>query len=126
MAASSTTTTGDKPTAETFSVPPAAVDLDAKPAPTAPSDEMHHTIREVVSNVAANVVKNLRELRQRIDQLESMVITDAEAVMAALAGHAKLCGSVQQEINRLAVTVEEIRAEQISPAKLKPDYGKRQ
>jgi hypothetical protein len=75
------------------------------------TEQMRDAIREVVGNLAADVLKNLKALREQIDDLERMVVADAARVTDNLTGHANICGSVQQEIARLSGVLEQIRAQ---------------
>ena len=78
--------------------------------PPAKIEQMRDAIHEVVSNLAADVLKNLNALRRQIDDLEKLVLADAARVTDNLTGHANICGSVQQEIARLTGVLEEIRS----------------
>jgi uncharacterized protein involved in exopolysaccharide biosynthesis len=73
-------------------------------------EKMRDTIREVVGKLAEDVLKNLKALREQIDDLERLVVADAARVTENLTGHANIVASVHKEIERLTGVLEEIRA----------------
>jgi hypothetical protein len=94
----------------------AVKEIRALQPPTPPAalppetEKMRDAIREVVGRLAEDVLKNLKALREQIDDLERLVVADAARVTENLTGHANICGSVHKEIVRLTGVLEEIRA----------------
>jgi ABC-type transporter Mla subunit MlaD len=80
--------------------------------PPSQNDKMRDTIRQVVEQLATDVRKNLDDLRRQIDDIEQLVIANAERVATSLTDHANICGDVQQEIVRLTAVIAAIRAGQ--------------
>jgi hypothetical protein len=82
--------------------------------PPSHNEKMRETIKQVVGALATDVQKNLNDLRKQIDELDRLVVINAERVSASLTEHADLCGSVQQEIVRLAGVIGTIRNTQVN------------
>ena len=81
--------------------------------PPSHNEKMRETIKQVVGQIATNVIKNLNDLRRQIDDLEKLVMLSADRVSNDLTEHANMCGEVQQEIVRLSRVVTAIRATQV-------------
>jgi hypothetical protein len=86
--------------------------------PPSHNEKMRETIKQVVGQLAADVVTNLNSLRKQIDDLEKLVMINAERVSSSLTEHANICGEVQQEIARLNGVVASIRATQVEASQL--------
>jgi hypothetical protein len=80
--------------------------------PASHNEKMREAIKKVVGELATDVVRNLKDLRRQIDELEQLVMTNAERVSGSLTEHANICGEVQQEIVRLNGVVATMRANQ--------------
>lgn len=83
------------------------------PEPPSNHEKMRDAIRQVIEQLAADVYKNLTELRDQIGDLEKLVAVSSDRVIADLNEHASICNDVQQEIVRLTAVIAAIRAGQV-------------
>lgn len=89
------------------------VDVETPDEPATEATQRREMIRSAVEAAANGVMENIKALRAQLDELESLVLTNADRVTENLNTHVAICESAQMEVRRLSGIVAEMRKIQI-------------
>jgi hypothetical protein len=98
----------------------AAATTFTHPAPpdeaTTQTEQRRDAIKSVIGQLAEDVLREVKALRELIDDLEKLVLSNAARVSENLNEHVAICGSVRVEVARVSSIVHDLRQSQLATA----------